>query len=200
MDHRPFITPEAIVASKAQAMGYQPNAENADAGGHDNPLANDVEEVGFEADPALVYCEPHGVVCHSQELTGFDLQYEESCWGKPILPDTVAYSSSLPPQDWEYHAMMLEEDPGSELYPGMHNDASEFDGHDSGCLRQGRRCVMRIEDCIKCPSCATRACYSPRPLRPGGQHRKGVFRRCWASVKAKGSACIHPQFPHERYN
>ena len=135
------------------------------------------------------------------QLSQCDLHSEESCVGAATLTvSEFADSCPLSPLEWEYHAMMLNEESKSEHYPGMHSDADEFDGYDSGCLGQGKTCVMRLEDCVRCPPCATRTSYSYCALRPGRRHRKSLFKRCWGSIKAKGSACMHPQFSHERYN
>ena len=138
-------------------------------------------------------------VWHSQDLAHFDLPDGlEDGYMQDASSDKYVCSSPMSPLEWEYHAMMLNEHCLSERYPGMHSDAREFDGR--GCLGNSQSCAARFEECMTCYPCATCACYPTAPLQPGRHHRKSVAKRFWASMKAKGSACIHPKFPHERYS
>jgi len=138
-------------------------------------------------------------VWHSQDLAHFDLPdgLEDGYMQDPPS-DQYVCNSPMSPLEWEYHAMMLNEHCLSERYPGMHSDAREFDGR--GCLGNSHSCAARFEECMTCYPCATCACYPTAPLTPGRHHRKSVVKRLWASMKAKGSACIHPDFPHEQYS
>ncbi|DBA77599.1 TPA: hypothetical protein ACH3X1_009399 [Trebouxia sp. C0004] len=138
-------------------------------------------------------------VWHSQDLAHFDLPdglEDENTQDAPS--DKYVCNSPMSPLEWEYHAMMLNEHCLSERYPGMHSDAREFDGR--GCLGNNHSCAARSEECMTCYPCATCACYPTAPLQSGRHHRKSVIKRLWASMKAKGSACIHPKIPHERYS
>lgn len=138
-------------------------------------------------------------VWHSQDLAHFDLpDGPEDGYMQDPPSDQYVCNSPMSPLEWEYHAMMLNEHCLSERYPGMHSDAHEFDGR--GCLGNSHSCAARFEECMTCYPCATCACYPTAPLQPGKHHRKSVVKRLWASMKAKGSACIHPDFPHERYS
>ena len=138
-------------------------------------------------------------VWHSQDLAHFDLPDGlEDGYMQDAPSDQYVCNSPMSPLEWEYHAMMLNEHCLSEQYPGMHSDAHEFDGR--GCLGNSHSCAARFEECMTCYPCATCACYPSAPLKPGRHHRKSVVKRLWASMKAKGSACIHPEFLHERYS
>ena len=101
---------------------------------------------------------------------------------------------------WECHALTAERQGLTCSYPGMTIDAEEFDGHGTGCAGQHNSCLGRLEQCVSCYPCATCACYPHAALRPGRRHQKSRLKRVWASIRAKGSACVHPRFPHERYN
>lgn len=138
-------------------------------------------------------------VWHSQDLAHFDLPDGlEDGYMQDAPSHQYVCNSPMSPLEWEYHAMMLNEHCLSERYPGMHSDAREFDGR--GCLGNSHSCAARFEECMTCYPCATCACYPTAALQPGRHHRKSVVKRLWASMKAKGSACIHPDFPHERYS
>ncbi len=138
-------------------------------------------------------------VWHSQDLAHFDLpDGHEDGYMQDAPSDQYVCNSPMSPLEWEYHAMMLNDHCLSERYPGMHSDAREFDGR--GCFGNSHSCAARFEECMTCYPCATCACYPTAPLQPGRHHRKSVVKRLWASVKAKGSACIYPDFPHERYS
>ena len=138
-------------------------------------------------------------VWHSQGLAHFDLPDGlEDGYMQESPSDKYICNSPMSPLEWEYHAMMLNEHCLSERYPGMHSDAREFDGR--ACLGNSHSCAGRFEECMTCYPCATCACYPTAPLQPGRHHRNSVVKRLWASMKAKGSACIHPKFPHERYS
>lgn len=104
------------------------------------------------------------------------------------------------PVEWEYHALTAESQGLTGSYPGMTSDAEEFDGHGTGCAGQHSSCLGRLEQCVTCYPCATCACYPHAALRPGRRHQKSRLKRVWASIRAKGSACVHPSFPHEWYN
>ena len=159
----------------------------------DSPLMYDSPVLGDHA-----YRDSPGV-WHSQDLAHFDLPDGlEDGYTQDAPSDKYACNSPMSPLEWEYHAMMLNEHCLSERYPGMHSDAREFDSH--SCLGNSRSCAARFEECMTCYPCATCACYPSAPLQPGRHHRKSVVKRLWASMKAKGSACIHPKFPHGRYS
>ena len=196
------ITPESGLL-EPRMMQHQVHADSPYAdmtGRHASVHGADMARYRLDADSPLVCVKPSLEMCHSQDLAHFDLL--EST-GHIVKQDVVARDvlnhSPLSPLEWEYHAMMLDGESGSERYPGMHSDADEFDGHDGGCLGHSRDCAVRFEQCMSCYPCATCACYPAATLRPGRHHHKGIIRRMWASVRARGSSCIHPKFPHERY-
>lgn len=136
---------------------------------------------------------------HSQNLAHFDFPEESGdVYTQDTSPEKYVCGSPMSPLEWEYHAMMLNEHCLSERYPGMHSDAYEFDGR--GCVGSGHSCVERLEECMTCYPCATCACYPTASLRPGRHHRKSVAKRLWAGMKAKASACIHPELPCDRYS
>ncbi len=140
-------------------------------------------------------------ICRSQDLAHFDFP---EVGGQMIQQGfcAVEYMDSSPvsPLEWEYRAMMLDDHFLSERYPGMLSDADECDAHGVGCLGDSRSCAVRFEQCMSCYPCATCACCPSAALRPGRHHKKSVFRRLWATIRAKGSACVHPSFSHERYS
>ena len=161
--------------------------------GDESPLLCDSATPGDHADQ-------HGPgLWHSQNLAHFDFPNENGdMYRQDTSPEKYVCSSPMSPLEWEYHAMMLNEHCLSERYPGMHSDAYEFDGR--GCVGNGHSCVERFEECMTCYPCATCACYPNASLRPGRNHRKSVAKRLWAGMKAKASACIHPELPCDRYS
>ena len=136
---------------------------------------------------------------YSERFTQVELlDSSEEAGGSSVTAGECVTDNCTSPLDWDYHG--LGERQGlTEAYPGMISDAEEFDGHGTGCLGQQTSCLGRIEQCMTCYPCATCACYPHDALRPGKRLRKSRLRRAWASIRAKGSACVHPTLAHERY-
>ena len=134
--------------------------------------------------------------CHSQGQAQFQL-IDSSLL---VLPaDKYVIDDYVSCLEREYQTMMADRQGLVEAYPGMSSDAEEFDSDGTGCLGHAS-CAGRVEQCVTCNPCATCACYPYAALRPGKHHQKSKLKRVWARLRRTGAACVHPNFPHERYN
>ena len=124
--------------------------------------------------------------CHSQDVAVFDIS--DAHMNKAGMCNDL-YGGCLPSStlEWEYHVRHE-----AERYFSIHGDAGAVD--DVSCFGADSSFTGRIEECMKCYPCATCVCYSKAALAPGKHYRKGILRRMWASMRAKGSACVKPQF------